>query len=174
MRKVKFYTNPYKLLLFIFLYIGFILRLFAQQEASTTEVINRIDNNYYEMSITNNTDTVICVLTSMFIDNFSDTLSLGVYHSTNRYSKENNSTFIYSLIHLIEDNNISHAPFHAECIMPKQTVKIIFSIEKIRKKQIMLLYYFKNKKFSYSKFQKEIQNSRWHNKYNINSKEILF
>ena len=127
------------------------------------------DSITYNIIIINNSDSILCLLTSVFLSHTKE-CELAIYDKTD-------NQIIYSLNYLIEDSRFDSALpiYRAECIFPNQTLFVSIKITKYNEKykKSLRLNFFYKKNLCYKSFNKEIHKRNWVKNYTLFNRNII-
>jgi len=126
------------------------------------------ENNLYTVSIYNNSDSVLCVLSSSFGFYKKDTVdALAVW---NREGER----LIYKIDYTFNDTKLDpFLPIKSKiCILPYQQKIFNIKLPEIKSNMFLNAEYFYSENYNYPKSQKEVKKSLWYKKYFLQSTDV--
>jgi len=127
-------------------------------------------SSIYNVSISNFSDSIICVLHSRFVS-----LDVGNSPQALAATANNDDTVFYNLEQAVKDtfNTYEGLLYRGTIILPYLSLNFRIKVDGSSEKQILSIEYFQLFDIRYRKFEYEELLGRWHEKYNRSIKNIL-
>lgn len=120
------------------------------------------ENNLYRLSVYNNSDSVLCFISSSFGNYKKDSVSELI-----PWSKPNDENLIYKIDYTLGDTKFDpFLPLKSKvCILPYQEISFTINLAEIKLNMTLSMEYFYSDTYNYPKSQKETKKPLWYNKY---------